>query len=79
MYPMMCVTGATGFIAGHVTERLLASGCTVRGTVRNLHSADANALQRLPRGDNRLELVEADLLEPAHSMQLSNVAKPCSM
>jgi dihydroflavonol-4-reductase len=64
MYPMRCVTGATGFIAGHLTERLLASGCTVRGTVRNSRSADADALRRLPHGDKRLELVEADLLEP---------------
>jgi dihydroflavonol-4-reductase len=62
--PKVCVTGATGFIAGQLTGRLLALGHTVRGTVRNLDSADTGSLRRLPRGDERLELLEADLLQP---------------
>lgn len=62
--PKRCVTGATGFIAGQLTARLLSLGYRVRGTTRNLDSAHAGSLRRLPRGDERLELVEADLLQP---------------
>ena len=58
-----CVTGATGFIGGHLTERLLAQGHAVRGTVRNAGSTDAVFLRGLPQAEERLELVEADLLE----------------
>ena len=29
------VTGATGFVAGHIIEELLRKGYTVRGTVRD--------------------------------------------
>lgn len=61
--PKRCVTGATGFVAGQLTDRLLALGATVRGTVRDLDSADARSLRQLSRGDERLELVEADLLQ----------------
>jgi nucleoside-diphosphate-sugar epimerase len=64
MVSRRCVTGATGFIAGQLTGRLLALDYTVRGTVRNLDSADAGSLRRLPGGDRRLELIEADLLQP---------------
>jgi len=59
-----CVTGATGFIAGHLTEQLMTAGYSVRGTVRDIQSADAGALRRQLHGDERLELVHADLLEP---------------
>jgi dihydroflavonol-4-reductase len=62
--PSKCVTGATGFIAGHLTERLMARGHTVRGTVRDVDSLDADMLRRLPHGGERLDLVKADLLEP---------------
>jgi dihydroflavonol-4-reductase len=50
------VTGASGFIAGHVIRELLASGYAVRGTVRNTNSRDKVA--HLP---DDVELVEADL------------------
>lgn len=59
-----CVTGATGFIGGHLTERLLARGHAVRGTVRNIGSTNAVFLRGLPHAKERLELVEADLCEP---------------
>jgi dihydroflavonol-4-reductase len=32
--PLVLVTGANGFIAGHLVRRLIARGCRVRGTVR---------------------------------------------
>lgn len=33
----VCVTGATGYLAGHIVQRLLAAGHTVHGTVRQGH------------------------------------------
>jgi dihydroflavonol-4-reductase len=59
------VTGATGFIAAHTIAELLARGYEVRGTVRSRAKAlKEAALARIP-GAERLELVEADLREPA--------------
>jgi nucleoside-diphosphate-sugar epimerase len=57
------VTGATGFIAGHVIEELLRSGHDVRGTVRSLRDpARVAHLHRIADSlGGRLELVEADL------------------
>jgi dihydroflavonol-4-reductase len=57
------VTGAAGFIASRVVERLLAKGHRVRGTVRSLKKEKELAtLRALPGAAERLELVEADLL-----------------
>lgn len=42
----------------------MAAGHTVRGTVRNVGSMDAAVLRGLPYAKERLDLVEADLLEP---------------
>jgi dihydroflavonol-4-reductase len=59
------VTGATGFVAGHVIRELLERGVRVRATVRSLAKADKTAhLTTLPGADERLRLFEADLLEP---------------
>ena len=62
----ICVTGAAGFIAGHVIVDLLDDGHAVNATVRDL-SNDAkrthlDALKEQYPG--KLELFEADLLEP---------------
>ena len=54
------VTGASGYIAGFVIQRLVAEGWTVRGTVRNLAKADA-ARAALGLTPAQLELVAADL------------------
>lgn len=59
----VCVTGATGFIGGHLVEQLLAKGYTVRGTVRDLDAAADGFLPGLPGAKDRLELVWADLLK----------------
>jgi dihydroflavonol-4-reductase len=57
------VTGATGFIASRIIEQLLASGRSVRGSVRSLNKEhDIAPLRALPGAGDRLELVEADLL-----------------
>jgi NADP-dependent 3-hydroxy acid dehydrogenase YdfG len=62
-YDLVLVTGATGYIASHCVQQLLASGCyRVRGTVRQLSNRQKIApLLALPGADDRLELVEADL------------------
>jgi dihydroflavonol-4-reductase len=39
------VTGATGFVAGHCVVDLLARGYDVRGTIRNLKTADLTHLR----------------------------------
>jgi len=57
------VTGASGFIASRIVERLLERGHRVRGTVRSLaKEKDLAPLRALPGATERLELVEADLL-----------------
>lgn len=60
------LTGASGYLAGHVLNHLLNRGFKVRGTVRSLkdikkvnHIYEINTSKR----DN-LELIEADLLDP---------------
>lgn len=57
------VTGATGFIASHTIADLLASGHDVRGTVRSIANARAEGTFESMPGRERLEFVEADLLD----------------
>lgn len=57
------VTGASGFVATHIVEQLLAGGYRVRGTVRNPEkSRQQGYLTSLGGAGERLELVAADLL-----------------
>jgi dihydroflavonol-4-reductase len=62
----VCVTGAAGFIASHVIIDLLDDGHVVHATVRNLGNdakrAHLDVLKE--RYPGKLELFEADLLEP---------------
>ena len=58
------VTGASGFLAGHVVQQLQAAGHVVRGTVRSTkNQAKVKHLYNLcPEAKHPVELVEADLL-----------------
>ncbi len=63
--PELClVTGASGYIAGHVIKQLLERGeVRVRGTVRSLKNEKNEKLRSLvPDAKYPLELVEGDLL-----------------
>jgi dihydroflavonol-4-reductase len=56
------VTGATGFIAGHAITELLEHGYAVRGTVRDLATAEVAHLRAVAaRTGGELELVQATL------------------
>ena len=65
----VCVTGATGFISGHVVEELLKGGHNVRATVRN--PSDKKKVEHLLKMGEKykqktgatLELHKADLLD----------------
>jgi NAD(P)-dependent dehydrogenase (short-subunit alcohol dehydrogenase family) len=58
------LTGATGFIGGNLTQRLLARGDTVHAIVRESSRERFEAMaQHWPGGEN-LKVVSGDLLEP---------------
>jgi nucleoside-diphosphate-sugar epimerase len=61
--PLVLVTGATGYIAGHCIRELFEHGYRVRGTVRSLK--DPSKTEHLRRiaaaAGGTIELVEADL------------------
>ncbi|VDM81070.1 unnamed protein product [Strongylus vulgaris] len=60
---LVLVTGASGYVATHCVAQALAAGYRVRGTVRSKKNMRKVApLLRLPYADERLELIEADLL-----------------
>ena len=69
-YPLVLVTGSTGFIASHLIKELQALGkYRIRGTVRSLKDQERK-IQRLHElvphgtaGGNDLEVVEADLCD----------------
>ena len=58
------LSGATGFIAGHTIEQLLAAGYEVTGTVRNPGDKAKVAHLAAMQGAERLHLVAADLTDP---------------
>ena len=61
----VCVTGASGFIAGQTIRELLANGFKVRGTVRgDIGDSQYAYLKQLPGAAESLELVPGDLTQP---------------
>ncbi|KAG8391197.1 hypothetical protein BUALT_Bualt01G0162800 [Buddleja alternifolia] len=64
MGKVVCVTGASGYIASWLVKLLLQSGYTVKATVRNLSDPKKVAhLMALEGAKERLHLYEADLLK----------------
>jgi dihydroflavonol-4-reductase len=64
MTDKILLSGATGFIAGHTIERLLAAGHDVVGTVRDPHNTAKNAhLLQMPGAADHLTLVASDLTD----------------
>ncbi|EYC42329.1 hypothetical protein Y032_0535g3089 [Ancylostoma ceylanicum] len=60
---VVLVTGASGYVGLHCVQQLLAAGYRVRGTVRNKDNPrKVSPLLRLPHANERLELIEANLL-----------------
>eukprot|EP00357_Protocruzia_adherens_P010262 CAMPEP_0115006984 /NCGR_PEP_ID=MMETSP0216-20121206/20859_1 /TAXON_ID=223996 /ORGANISM="Protocruzia adherens, Strain Boccale" /LENGTH=92 /DNA_ID=CAMNT_0002373739 /DNA_START=25 /DNA_END=299 /DNA_ORIENTATION=- len=62
------VTGANGYIAGHVIIQLLKRGYSIRGTVRDLSNTKkyqyiTDLKEQYPQFNDKIELVEANLLD----------------
>ncbi|KAL8547750.1 hypothetical protein ACS0TY_007179 [Phlomoides rotata] len=61
---VVCVTGASGYVASYLVKLLLERGYTVKATVRNLSDpSKVLHLKALEGADQRLQLFEADLLK----------------
>nr|GMD10573.1 cinnamoyl-CoA reductase 1-like [Ipomoea batatas] len=61
--PVVCVTGAGGFIASWLVKLLLEKGYTVRGIARNPDDEKNVHLMELEGAKERLTLCKADLLD----------------
>jgi len=59
----VCVTGASGFIAGNIIKALVPRGYTVHGTIRNKNKPAPHMAPLDPSG-KQLVLFSADLLQP---------------
>uniref|UniRef100_A0A5B7C0T8 Dihydroflavonol 4-reductase n=1 Tax=Davidia involucrata TaxID=16924 RepID=A0A5B7C0T8_DAVIN len=61
---VVCVTGASGYIASWLVKKLLERGYTVKATVRNLNDPEKTAhLLALDGAKERLQLFKANLIE----------------
>uniref|UniRef100_A0A383W1Q2 NAD-dependent epimerase/dehydratase domain-containing protein n=1 Tax=Tetradesmus obliquus TaxID=3088 RepID=A0A383W1Q2_TETOB len=61
----VCVTGGTGYVAGHIVQRLLEKGYIVHATCRDPSSMKAvGHLLRMRNASELLRLFPADLLTP---------------
>jgi len=65
----VCVTGATGYVAGHIVKQLLERGYIVHATCRDPRNRKAvGHLLSLPYAQERLRLFPADLTVPGSFM-----------
>jgi nucleoside-diphosphate-sugar epimerase len=64
MSDRVLLTGASGFLAGHLALQLLQAGYAVRGSVRDLGKSDKvrETLRRAGADTSRLEFVALDLM-----------------
>lgn len=61
----VCVTGATGYVAGWLVAKLLQKGYVVHATCRDPCNRKATShLEALPGAKQQLKLFAADLLKP---------------
>lgn len=61
---VVCVTGASGYIASWLVKLLLLDGYTVKGTVRNINDTSRFAhLEALEGAKERLHIFEANLVD----------------
>ncbi|KAJ4711582.1 Cinnamoyl-CoA reductase 1-like [Melia azedarach] len=60
---VVCVTGASGFIASRLVKLLLQRGYTVKATVRDPNDPKTEFLRALDGAKERLQLFKANLLE----------------
>ncbi|KAH9774409.1 Epimerase domain-containing protein [Citrus sinensis] len=60
---VVCVTGASGFVASWLVKLLLQRGYTVKATVRDPNSPKTEHLRELDGAKERLHLFKANLLE----------------
>jgi NADP-dependent 3-hydroxy acid dehydrogenase YdfG len=60
----VCVTGATGYVAGHIIVQLLDKGYHVHGTMRNLEQTKRVAHLTGHQQGDKLKLFQADLKKP---------------
>lgn len=82
---VVCVTGATGYLAGHVIAQLLERGYTVHATMRDVkQTARVAHLTSLPGASERLKLFAADLSQPGSfdapvsgSDAVMHIVSPC--
>jgi dihydroflavonol-4-reductase len=68
---LILVTGAGGFMALHVIDKFIKEGYKVRGTVRNLNDKGKIASLRHIAPEDKLELVQVDLLDDAAKWQVA--------
>ena len=58
---LVLVTGASGFVAGHLIHQLLLKGYKVKATVRSKEDGHFDHLFKLPNAERNLQILEADL------------------
>ncbi|ETO19517.1 cinnamoyl CoA reductase, partial [Reticulomyxa filosa] len=58
---LVLVTGASGFIAGHIMQQLCEQGYQVRATVRRFDKSSHEYLLDLAKRPNQIEFVNCDL------------------
>mmetsp|Transcript_51672 Transcript_51672/g.82097 ORF Transcript_51672/g.82097 Transcript_51672/m.82097 type:complete len:379 (-) Transcript_51672:347-1483(-) len=76
--PVVCVTGANGFLGSHIVEQLLLAGYRVRGTVRNATDLQKTKhLRKLNGASARLELFSAEM-RPENSIGFDVAIEGCS-